>query len=131
MKVPTGTRALMRERPLAQMQVAQAQGWVEAAHAYLTAGVERVWQLGEAEVPLDDAARAAARLASVTAVKLAAQAVDHVHDPAGMNAVQESSELDRCWRDVHAMTQHVILGTARYEIVGRILMGLEPGFPIV
>lgn len=29
------------------------------------------------------------------------------------------------------MSQQVILGTGRYEIVGRILMGLEPGFPIV
>jgi len=131
MKVPAGTRALMRERPLAQMQIAQAQGWVEAAHAYLSSAVARCWQMGEAGEPFDNAARAAARLASVTAVKLAAQAVDLVHDAAGMNAVQTSSELDRCWRDLHTMTQHVILGTGRYEIVGRILMGLEPGFPII
>jgi hypothetical protein len=63
-------------------------------------------------------------------VKRAALAVDLVHDAAGMNAVQESSEPDRCGRDVHTMTQHVILGTARYEIVGR-MMGLDPGLPIV
>jgi alkylation response protein AidB-like acyl-CoA dehydrogenase len=75
--------------------------------------------------------RAAARLASVTATKLAAQAVDLVHDAAGMNAMQGSGTIQRCWRDVHTITQHVILSTGRFEVVGRILFGLPPGVPII
>ena len=76
-------------------------------------------------------ARAAARLSSVTAAKLAAQAVDLVHDAAGMNAVQTSGAIQRCWRDLHTITQHVILSTGRFEVVGRVLFGLPPGSPII
>jgi hypothetical protein len=52
-------------------------------------------------------------------------------DAAGMNAIATDSVLDRCWRAVHAMTQHLILSPARYEIAGRVLLGLEPGAPVI
>ena len=48
-----------------------------------------------------------------------------------MNAVAADSVLDRCWRDVHTMTQHIILSTGRFEIAGRVLMGLDPASPII
>jgi hypothetical protein len=67
----------------------------------------------------------------VTAVRLAAQAIDLLHDGAGMNAVASDSVLDRCWRDVHTMTQHIILSTARFEICGRVLFGLDPASPVI
>ncbi|HEV7733369.1 MAG TPA: acyl-CoA dehydrogenase family protein [Candidatus Binatia bacterium] len=130
-KVPTGTRALMRERPLMQQQLGQAEGWLQAGRAYLFAATDEVWRRGEQGIPFDLPARAAARLAAVTATKLAAQAVDLVHDAAGMSSVQTSSEIDRCWRDVHTITQHVILGTGRYEVIGRVMMGLDPESPII
>ena len=90
-----------------------------------------VWRMGEAGVPFDAPARAAARLASVTAAKLAALATDVVHDAAGMSAVQTSCDIERCWRDVHTITQHVILGAGRYEVVGRVMLGMDPGSPII
>jgi alkylation response protein AidB-like acyl-CoA dehydrogenase len=67
----------------------------------------------------------------VTAVKLCAQAIDLLHDAAGMTAVQSGHVLERCWRDIHTMTQHVILGTTRYEVIGRIFLGLDPASPII
>lgn len=130
-KVPVGARVTMRERPLTQMQLAQAEGWLQAGRAYLFKATEDAWSMGEAGVPLDAAARAAARLASVTAARLAAQSIDLVHEASGMNAVQTSCDISRCWRDVHTLTQHVILGAGRYEVVGRIMLGLEPGSPII
>ena len=130
-KVPVGTRAPMRERPLTQMQLAQAEGWLQAGRAYLFAASDDAWRMGEAGTPFDAAARAAARLASVTATKLAALATDVVHDAAGMSGVQTGCEIERCWRDVHTITQHVILGPGRYEVVGRIMLGLDPGSPII
>ncbi len=48
-----------------------------------------------------------------------------------MSAVASDSVLDRCWRDVHTMTQHVVLSPARFEIAGRVLMGLEPESPVI
>ncbi|HEY2387853.1 MAG TPA: acyl-CoA dehydrogenase family protein [Candidatus Binatia bacterium] len=130
-KVPVGTRSTLRERPLGQIQLAQAQGLVEAAHAYLSAAVEEVWRRGGAGEPFDPQARAAARLASVTAARLAAQAVDLIFDAAGATSIQTTCDIERCWRDVHAITQHVIMSTGRYEVIGRVLLGLDPGAPII
>ena len=71
------------------------------------------------------------RLGSVTAVRLSAGAIDLLHDAAGMSAVATDSVLDRCWRDVHTMTQHIILSTARFEVAGRVLLGQDPGAPVI
>jgi len=130
-KVPAATRAALCERPLAQLQLAQAEGWLQAGRAYLYQTYDEAWRGGETGATFDAPARAAARLASVTAVKLAAQAVDLVHDAAGASAIQTSCDIERCWRDIHAMTQHVILSTGRYEVIGRVLFGLDPGSPII
>jgi alkylation response protein AidB-like acyl-CoA dehydrogenase len=130
-KVPAATRASLRERPLAQIQLGQAEGLLQAARASLYQATDDAWRRGAARAPFDERTRAAIRLASVMAAKLAAQAVDLVHDAAGMNAVQTSGSIQRCWRDVHTITQHVILSTGRFEVIGRILFGLPPGSPII
>jgi alkylation response protein AidB-like acyl-CoA dehydrogenase len=130
-KRPAGARVTLRERALAQTQLGQAEGLLGAARAYFHQTTDEVWRRGAAREPFDDRARAAARLASVTAVKLAAQAVDLVHDAAGMNAMQAGGPIQRCWKDVHTITQHVVMSTGRFEIIGRILFGLPPGSPII
>jgi len=130
-KRPAGARATLRERALAQTQLGQAEGLLGAARAYFYSATDEVWRRGTAREPFDDRARANARLASVTAVKLAAQAVDLVHDAAGMNAMRAGGVIQRCWRDVHTITQHVVMNTGRFEVVGRILFGLPAGTPII
>lgn len=130
-KVPTGTRNTLRERPIAQIQLAQAEGLVGAARAYLHQMLDDIWAAGESRELFDPLRRARARLASVTAARLSAQAVDLIHDAAGATSIQRSAAFERCWRDVHTITQHVILSTARFEIVGRVLLGLDPGIPII
>ncbi|HTO08719.1 MAG TPA: acyl-CoA dehydrogenase family protein [Myxococcota bacterium] len=130
-KVPVGMRSSLRDRPIAQVQVAQAAGAVRAARAYLFATNDELWRRGEAGGEFDFEVRAAARLASVTAVKLCAQAIDLVHEAAGMTAVSAGHELERCWRDLHTLSQHVILSSSRYEVIGRIMFGLDPASPII
>ena len=130
-KVPLGTFASLRERPVAQLQLGEAEGTLQAARAYLHHSINEVWRRGEAGEPFDLAALAAARLATVTAGKLAARAVDLVYDAAGISAMQTALPIERCWRDVHAVTQHVTMNTARYEVVGRILFGVPLATPFV
>jgi alkylation response protein AidB-like acyl-CoA dehydrogenase len=67
----------------------------------------------------------------VTAVRLAGQAVDLYHDVGGMSSVKQGSPLERIWRDVHTATQHILLNVARYEIIGRIVLGRDPGTPVI
>jgi len=130
-KVPLGTFASLRERPVAQLQLGEAEGTLQAARAYLHQSVNEIWRKGDAGEAFDWPALAQARLATVTTGKLAARAVDLVYDAAGITAMQTAHPIERCWRDVHAVTQHVTMNTARYEVVGRILFGLPPVTPLV
>jgi alkylation response protein AidB-like acyl-CoA dehydrogenase len=131
-KVPAGGNfTSLAERAPAQIAVGEAEGLYQAARAVLTDTVGRVWARGEAGEPFDNEVLAKQRVGIVTSVRLAAQSIDLLHDAAGMNAVATDSVLDRCWRDVHTMTQHIILSPARYEIAGRVLLGLEPGAPVI
>lgn len=130
-KVPLGTMASLRERSIAQTQLGEAEGTLRAARAYLFQSLHDIWRRGEAGTPFDHAALASARLASVTAGKLAVRAVDLVYDAAGISAMQATLPIERCWRDAHAVTQHVTMNTARYEIVGRVLFDLPPGSPLI
>jgi alkylation response protein AidB-like acyl-CoA dehydrogenase len=130
-KVPVASFSRLADRPAAQVAAGEAEGLRHAAHAVLHHTVDEVWAYGTAGEPFTVEALARQRLGTVTAVQLAARAVDVLHDAAGMSAVASDSVLDRCWRDVHTITQHLILSRARFEIAGRVLLGLEPGSPVI
>jgi alkylation response protein AidB-like acyl-CoA dehydrogenase len=130
-KIPLGSRATLRERPVAQTQFAQAEGLLRAARAYFYNCNDEIWRRGEEGGTFSIEDRAHARLAIVTAVKLAVQAIDIVADVAGMNSIQTAYPIERCWRDAHTAIQHVLMNTARFEVVGRVLFGLDPGSPII
>jgi alkylation response protein AidB-like acyl-CoA dehydrogenase len=71
--------------------------------------------------------RAGIRLACIHCAEACASAVDLVHAAAGGSAIQESGRIARCFRDIHAATQHLGLSLSNYETIGRVLLGLEPG----
>ena len=130
-KVPTASQSLLRDRPIAQTQFAQATGLLNAGRAYFYQVNDEIWRRGEAGDTFSLEDRAHARLAVVTAVKLALQAIDLAADIAGMNAAQTSCPIERCWRDAHTASQHVLMNTARFEVVGRVLLGVDPGSPVI
>ncbi|MGC1677003.1 MAG: hypothetical protein WA740_05675 [Candidatus Binataceae bacterium] len=55
-------------------------------------------------------------LGVVTAVKLELQAVDLVADAAGMSSAQTACPIERCCRDAHTASQHVLLNTAHFGV---------------
>jgi alkylation response protein AidB-like acyl-CoA dehydrogenase len=70
--------------------------------------------------------RAQVRLANWHAVTSAAQAVDLVYLTGGATALYASCPLERAFRDVHALTQHIAVHPRTLETTGRVLFGLEP-----
>jgi hypothetical protein len=42
----------------------------------------------------------------------------------GSSSIYATSRLDRCFRDVHMVTQHVVGGPAGFTVAGRYFMGL-------
>ncbi|MGO9846689.1 MAG: hypothetical protein ACLPKT_08850 [Methylocella sp.] len=45
----------------------------------------------------------------------------------GGSALYDSNRFERCFRDIHAATQHIGLTTNNYELAGRVLFGVDPG----
>ncbi len=130
-KVPLGTRAPLRERPKAQTQLGEALAYLEAARSlfYETAAEAEVRR--KAGTAPSDADRARVSLGSVVAAQHSARAVDLIYDAAGLTAAQNNNPIGRCWRDVHTTRQHIRLATTRYEVFGRIKLGLGAGSPLI
>ena len=68
--------------------------------------------------------RAALRLATTHAIRLAAQVIDAVYGAAGATAVYEDHLLQRHFQDIHVITQHLQGRLSHYELVGRHWLGL-------
>jgi alkylation response protein AidB-like acyl-CoA dehydrogenase len=128
-KRPAGTTALLRERPLFHIRLAEAVALVRSARAWLHASVQQTWEAREAilaggQVSFDE--RADVLLAAANATRNAAAAVDIVYTVAGATANYRRSPLQRALRDIHAVTQHVGTAPQQYESAGRMLLGLQP-----
>ena len=69
--------------------------------------------------------RAILRLATTNASRQATRAVDLMYNAAGGTPVYNRSPLARLFRDAHVATQHIMVGPPTYELVGRVLMGMD------
>ncbi len=120
-----GGKKTMAEGELVQVTLARAEGRLRAARALVHETLDAVWETAAAGAALSDADKASLRLGATHAAETAAEVVDAVQRLAGGAAVWESSPFSRCFRDVHVMTQHVMVGEQTLKPVGRILLGLE------
>jgi alkylation response protein AidB-like acyl-CoA dehydrogenase len=125
-KIPATKTRPLRERPAAQIDLAHAEAIVHSSRAFLYQAVEEGWQELLAGRPISEHLRALIRLASTDSVHRCVQAVDLMYNAAGASAIDESCPLERCFRDAHVVTAHVVVQPAMYEAVGRVLLDLPP-----
>jgi alkylation response protein AidB-like acyl-CoA dehydrogenase len=123
-KVPTRTASLLRDRATVQAQVAQAEALVRSARALLFETTTATWETLCAGGPLSEEQSALQWLAAVHAATSCAQAVDIVYTLGGATSVYTTSRLERCFRDIHVVTQHVGVSPWQWERVGRSFLGL-------
>jgi len=124
-KTPTGGRRLLAERPTVQAQIAEAEATAGAARAFLSEVVDEAWQAARGTGAIPVPLRARVRLAATHATTAAARAVDVAYTAGGGTAVYAESPLQRAFRDIHVVTQHMMVGPATWELAGRVLLGLE------
>jgi alkylation response protein AidB-like acyl-CoA dehydrogenase len=128
-KTPIGGSARLRDKASAQADLGKAEALLSSARAFLVEQLHGVWDtVAKGDMP-SLPQRATARLAAAQAAAASAQAVDLVYNAAGGTAIYEHNLLERCFRDVHATTQHVGISSANFELSGRVLLGLDPGTP--
>lgn len=68
--------------------------------------------------------RAALRLATTHAIRLAAQLVESIYSASGATAAFEGNLIQRHFQDIHVITQHLQGRMAHYELVGGHWLGL-------
>jgi len=125
------SQQILRENHGAQLRVSEAEALVRSSRLYLFDSVDRLWRtlLDTGTAPIE--MRADARMAAWHAVFSAAKAVDLMYAAAGASALYTSSPLERAFRDVHAISQHIGVHSRVMETAGRVLFGLEPDTPLL
>jgi alkylation response protein AidB-like acyl-CoA dehydrogenase len=124
-KTPFGMMSSLATRASAQIAVSQAEGMVRGARAYLLDTVADAWAETQAGKQLTIPQRAGIRLAATTCVESCVQAVDRVYTTGGGSALYAKSPLQRCFRDIHAITQNFIVAPPTHELFGKVLLGVE------
>ena len=130
-KTPMGARNTLRERAVVQYEIAQADAKLRSARAWLYEITQEIWEQSVRgdEVSMHD--RAILRSACAHAAIESSRAIDIAYALGGGTSIYETSVLQRCMRDAHAATQHVMLAPQNYETAGRLTLGLPPASPMV
>jgi alkylation response protein AidB-like acyl-CoA dehydrogenase len=116
----------LAERTTIWADVARAEAHYLAGRALLYDSVAQSWDTTQAGGELSVREVAVLRLARTHAVEAAVRAVDLMYTDAGGAAIYTRNPLERCFRDIHTLTQHVSMNPANYEVSGRVLLGLAP-----
>ncbi|MGH7334493.1 MAG: acyl-CoA dehydrogenase family protein [Candidatus Rokuibacteriota bacterium] len=124
-KTPRAMPGLLRDLPMVQADVGHAEAHIRAGRALLTETVREVWADVSATNTISLDQRAALRIATTHAIRLAVQVVDTVYNAAGATAVYEDNPLQRYFQDIHVISQHLQSRLAHYELVGRHWLGLK------
>ncbi|WP_338870136.1 acyl-CoA dehydrogenase family protein [Myxococcus stipitatus] len=127
-KTVLAERRLLAARPSVQEAIAEADAEVRAARAFMLDVLHAI--VDEAtKGPVSMRGRADLRLAMTHGTRAATRAVDRVYEAAGGPAVFHTHPLQRCFRDIHTLTQHAFVARPTLEVTGGVLLGFDPPFP--
>lgn len=128
-KAPAGSKRRLAERAPVQMAIAKAEGQIAAASAFMEQAADAAWGTASAGEKLTGEHRRRLRLAASHATWTAAKATTAAYHGGGGSAIYDTSRLQRCFRDVHVTTQHIMVGEPTFEVAGRGRLGLPLGGP--
>jgi indole-3-acetate monooxygenase len=124
-KQPQFSARTLSQSGSVQAAVAKAEGSLRSARAFLLDELAQAWALAQQGESVDVARRGRIRLACVHAATAAAEAVDVAYTLGGGSSVFESNPLQRCFRDVHVVTQHLMVSPRLRETLGKMLLGID------
>lgn len=125
-KVPTWAQRPLAQRALAQTQVAEAEAALRSARAFVFDTIDAAWDLAVAGEQLTVESRRDLRLAAVHATFQSVKAVDLMYEAGGGSSIHANNPLQRCFRDIHVVTQHIMVNRSVYEQTGRLYLGEGP-----
>jgi alkylation response protein AidB-like acyl-CoA dehydrogenase len=122
-KIRRGGTTLAQQQTV-HLKLGEAEALVRSARAYLYETARRVDS--STELSPDEAQELAAgvRLAGSHIVQCATKAVDLMFEAGGGSSIYKASPLERCFRDVHMVSHHVLVSPEGIEMAGQYLLGL-------
>lgn len=123
-KKSAGSSRVLAERSATQEKLARAEAALRAARSFFYESVDDAWRAAQRDQPVSDGVRAALRLASTHAARVAAEVASSMYELGGGTAIYETSPLQRRFRDANTATAHFLVSPVTFELTGRILLGL-------
>ncbi len=124
-KTPSATARGLRDSPVVQSAIAQAEAKLRAARALLLTTLQDAWDEAQQTSALSLDSRMSIRLASTYAIHQAKEVTSTAYQEAGATAIFESNPFERRFRDAHSVSQQVQARTTHFETVGQHLLGLD------
>lgn len=117
-KVPAWQKKTIATNPVTKAALARAEAASASSREFLYVTIRRAWdRVAAGDQPtLED--RRLLRLAAAHAAESAAAAIDALYTAGGGSSVHRDNPLQRCFRDVHVVTQHRMTSPANYELAG-------------
>lgn len=125
-KVAAGATSVLRENAVIQSEVAQAEGRLCSARAYLMQMIGETWETAKAGEPFPLDQRARLRVSITWASNQARKVSEFTYLAAGATAIFESNPFERRFRDMHAVSQQGQAHMSNFEAAGQALLGLTP-----
>jgi alkylation response protein AidB-like acyl-CoA dehydrogenase len=130
-KVAFMASAPLREQEHVQLEVAWAKTRLLAARAFALEAVEAIWSSVASGGPAPVEQQALLRMACSNVGDAGKEIVGRMYTAAGSTAVLEEMPFSAQLRDMYAACQHINFATRVMVPPGRILLGLEPGTPMI
>ena len=125
-KTPVFSQTKLRDEPLVQSEIAHAEAIWGSARAFLLEQAREVCESIRLHGQADRGRRARLRLAATHAMRQSGAAVERTYNLAGTDGIFADHPLQRCFQDIHALTQQHQGRPLHYMIVGQQLLGLAP-----
>ncbi len=128
----TYTGALKSEDAAIQMRVAESATELDMARLLVRAAADRCDEVGLSGVRLTMDERAKLKWQAAYVGELCRRATERVFAASGAHAIYDDSTLQRRFRDINTASHHAVADfDGNAQIHGRVLLGLDPGSPLV
>lgn len=124
-KQPRGMATTLKESPVFQTQLAQFEGRLRSARAYLLETAEQTYAQTAQDGKISKDSRVAIRLCATHVINEGAAVTTDVYRAAGATAIFPTNPFERRLRDALTASQQVQGRIDHYATVGRYLLGLE------
>jgi indole-3-acetate monooxygenase len=123
-KTPRSMQAALRDQPTIQAIVGRSEAQLRSARAFLLESVREIWSEAVSTGGIGSNRRAVLRLATTHAIRLSVEVVDSVYNACGVTSIFEGNPIQRCFQDIHVISQHTQARLAHYELIGKHVLGL-------